>query len=336
VWLRAGRAWHAAGLSARAGVLFERALRFVPDEARALAGLGVALVGDGREARGVAVLERALEVAAAKGLATSGILLDLGKALAEKLDDLPTAVSRVAVIPAEADEAMVARGLEGRWRARLGDLAGAALSFARLRELASSLAPGKDDARTQAVAGFLREAADVERTRLHDPLAAQRHLAAALRLRPRDAELLRAYRDIGALVAREAAGPESEAPFAEAEEASATHRTVTERPLLDLSLPAEVDADLAGRIDELTRRLQGNPADDAVADELATCLEQAGRGHELLALLSARLEDATPERRVVLAPMARAALERLAQEATAAGRHEEAALYRGAIDALLR
>jgi tetratricopeptide (TPR) repeat protein len=342
VWLRAGRAWHAAGLSSRAGVLFERALRFVPDEPRALAGLGVALVGDGREARGVAVLERALEVAAARGEATTAILLDLGRALAEKLDDLPTAVARVSAIPAEAPEAMIARGLEGRWRARLGDLAGAALAFARLRELASSLAPGKDDARTQAVAALLREAADVERTRLHDPLAAQRHLAAALRLRPRDAELLRAYRDVGALVARDAAGPESapeadEAPlpFDDAEEKSATHRTVSERPGLDLSLPAEVDAELAARIDDLTRRLQGNPADDAVADELAALLEQAGRGHELLALLSARLEDATPERRVVLAPMAKSALERLATEATSAGRHEEAALYRGAIDALL-
>jgi hypothetical protein len=124
-------------------------------------------------------------------------------------------------------------------------------------------------------------------------------------------------------------------PFDEDEEKSATHRTVTERPLLDLSLPAEADAELAGRIDDLTRRLQGNPADDAVADELATLLEQAARGHELLALLSGRLEDATPERRVVLAPMAKGALERLAGEAEAAGRHEEAALYRGAIDALL-
>jgi hypothetical protein len=37
----------------------------------------------------------------------------------------------------------------------------------------------------------------------------------------------------------------------------------------------------------------------------------------------------------VLAPRARAALERLALEAAAAGRHEEAALYRGAIAALL-
>jgi hypothetical protein len=343
VWLRAGRAWHVAGLSARAGALFERALRFVPDEPQALAGLGVALVGDGREARGVAVLERALEVAEARRQATSAILLELGRALAEKLDDLPTGVARVSAIAADAPEAMVARGLEGRWRARLGDLAGAALSFARLRELASSLAPGKDDAKTQAVCALLREAAEVERTRLHDPLAAQRHLAAALRLRPRDAELLRAYRDVGALVAREA-GPEAEeaadaddasAPFAEDEERSATHRTVSERPVLDLSLPSEPDPELAARIDDLSRRLQANPADEAVADELTTALEQAGRGHELLALLSARLEDATPERRVVLAPRARAALERLALEAAAAGRHEEAALYRGAIAALL-
>jgi hypothetical protein len=251
-------------------------------------------------------------------------------------------VSRVAAIPADAAEAMIARGLEGRWRARLGDLGGAALAFARLRELASSLAPGKDDAKAQAVAALLREAADVERTHLHDALAAQRHLAAALRLRPRDAELLRAYREVGALVVRDAAGPDvapeaddAPLPFDEDEEKSATHRTVTERPLLDLSLPAEADAELAGRIDDLTRRLHGHPADDAVADELATLLEQAARGPELLALLSGRLEDATPERRVVLAPMAKGALERLAGEAEAAGRHEEAALYRGAIDALL-
>ena len=342
VWLRAGRAWHAAGLSAHAGGLFERALRFVPDEPSALAGLGVALVGEGRAARGVAVLERALEVAAARGEATSTILLDLGRALAEKLDDLPSAVSRVAAIPPDAAEAMPARGLEGRWRARLGDLAGAALSFARLRELASTLAPSKEDPRATAIAALLREAADVERTRLHDPRSAQRHLAAALRLRPRDADLLRAYREVGALIAHEASDPDSpseapeEAPsFEEDEEKSATHRTLSERPLLDLSLPAEIDAELAGRIDDLTRRLQGDPTDDAVADELATLLEQAGRGHELLALLSARIEDATPERRIVLAPRAKAALERLASDAEAAGRHEEAALYRGAIATLL-
>ena len=105
-------------------------------------------------------------------------------------------------------------------------------------------------------------------------------------------------------------------------------------PLLDPSPTAEVDPELAVRIEDLTRRLQGDPRDDAVADELASLLERAARGHELLALLSARLDDATPERRAALVPQARAALERLATEAQAAGRNDEAALYRGAIEAL--
>jgi tetratricopeptide (TPR) repeat protein len=335
VWVRGGKAWHAAGLSSRAGALFERALRFVPDEPDALAGLGAALVEDGRAARGVAVLERALEVAGARGEPTAAILLDLGRALAEKLDDLPTAVARVSAIPPDAVEALLARGLEGRWRARLGDLAGAALSFARLRELTSSFVPDPHDARARPVAALLLEASEFERTRRQDALAAQRHLAAALRLRPRDPELLHAYRDIGALVAREASGPASSPSFEDADELSATHRIFAERSLLlDRSEPPEADPALAARIDELTRRLQGDPTDDAIADELASLLEQAGRGHELLALLSARIEDATPERRPFLIPLAHAALERLAGEAQAAGRHDEAALYRGAIDAL--
>jgi len=381
VWLRAGRAWQAAGLATHAGALFERALRFAPDEPRALAGLGAALVGEGREARGVAVLERALALAEERGEPAGRILLDLGRALAEKLDDLPAGVARAGAVPIDAPEAPVARGLEGRWRARLGDLAGATLAFARLRELALSLPAGTDDARAGAIAALLGEAAEVERARMADPLAAQRHLAAALRLRPRDAHLLRAYREVGAIVARRPAdgarddegglaagddlgaahedfvetmlarpaGPAA-AAFDDEEEASATHRMTLGEALrgdapgprgdeprlapLDLSLASEPPPDVAARIEELTRALQANAADDAVADELASLLEQAGRGHELLALLSARLEDATPARRAELAPRARAALERLAAEAEAAGRREEAALYRGAIDLL--
>jgi len=353
VWLRAGRAWRAAGLLSQAGALFERALRFVPDEPRALAALGAALVEEGRTARGVALLERALEVAGARGEATAGILLDLGRALAEKLDDLPTAVARVAAIPSDAVEARLARGLEGRWRARLGDLAGAALSFARLRELSASWVVESDEVLIRPIVAFLREASDFERSNRHDVFAAQRHLAAALRLSPHDRELLRAYRELGAMVAGQPPGtlssgsPEprerphdgrhgASPPFDGArEEVSATHRTtVSDRPVLDLSFPADVDADVARRIDDLTRRLQGDPSDDAVADDLARFLEQAGRGHDLVALLSARLEDATPDRRAVLAPRAHSALERLARQAESAGRHEEAALYRSAMEAL--
>jgi tetratricopeptide (TPR) repeat protein len=348
VWLRAGRAWDAAGLSARAGALYERALRYAPEEPEALAGLGAALVKDGaarERARGIAVLTRACEIADSRGASSSRLLLHLGRALATALEDLPAAISRVSGIPIEAPEAAEARGLEGRWRARLGDLAGAALAFARLRDVAASIPPPQTPAehrRGEAIAAMLAEAAEMERTRMHDPLAAQRYLGAALRLRPQDPSLRHAYREVGALVAGRSVEPEMDrgaaSEFPEIEEASATHhRPITEGPALpklDLSLASDDDAEGAARVEELTRRLQGNPADDAVADELLALLESLGRGHELLALVSARLEDATPERRANLAPRARAALERMAVAADAAGRTLDATLFRDATVAL--
>jgi tetratricopeptide (TPR) repeat protein len=367
VWLRAGQAWQSAGLGAWAGAIFERALRYAPDEPQALAGLGTALVGEGREARGVALLAHAIELAEARDVPSSqgdsagvsAMLLELARALAERLDDLSTAVARIAAIPSDAREAPLARGLEGRWRAKLGDVAGAALAFARLRELAASLAPPTDDPHVSMWVALLVEAAELHRSRLHDALGAQRHLAVALRLRPWDAELRRAYREVGELVARGDKDGASPAPAGarskpdgaspapagarskpgEAEPAPASSNEMN-RPLsIDLGLGAETESSddevRAGvRVEELTRRLHGEPQDDAAADELASLLESLGRGHELLALLSARLEDATLERRAELAPRARAALARLAVEAEAAGRLEEAALYRGAMEAL--
>ena len=365
VWMRAGRAWRSAGLGDRAAALFERALRHAPDEPEALAGLGAALVTEGLKARGVAVIVRAVEIAEsqhAPAARTAPILMDLARALAERLDDLPTAIARVAAIGADTFEGPIARGLEGRWRARLGDVAGAALAFARLRELATSLVapdassalsahtrgPGEGPSvRTAAIVGLLVEASDLHRSRLHDPLGAQRYLAAALRLSPHDVDLRRAYRDVGALVARvepdapEPSTPNESATFAEVEEGSAVHASnANERPFaVDLALAAEApsteeEVRAGSRAEELTRRLHANPGDDAAADELGSLLELLGRGHELLALLSARLEDATPERRAILAPRARAVLARLAEQAEIAGRLDEAALYRGAMETL--
>jgi hypothetical protein len=115
---------------------------------------------------------------------------------------------------------------------------------------------------------------------------------------------------------------------------------VTERPFaMDLAMAPEgsmsdEDAQAAARVEELTRKLHGDPRDDEAADELASLLELLGRGHELLALLCGRLEDATPERWAVLAPQTRAVLARLAAQAEAKGRLEEAALYREAIRGL--
>jgi hypothetical protein len=66
-------------------------------------------------------------------------------------------------------------------------------------------------------------------------------------------------------------------------------------------------------------------------DELATVLTRLGRSHELLALLAARYEEASPERRELLAKAQMAVLARLEYDARAHGRDNEAQLFRDAI-----
>jgi cellulose synthase operon protein C len=366
VWLRAGRDWQARGLTLRAQALFGRALRFAPEEPEALTGLAEALLSEGASTRGVALLTKALEIARARGTSTSAIVFELARALAERLADLPTAIAHISSIcgDAPAPEAAVAKGLEARWRARLGDTVGASLAFAGLREAAASLAsipvvsgsterPAKRGLalphdRIGQVVDLLIEAADLELAHRLDPLAAQRHLAVALRLRPYDDRARRAFREVGDHVLRATRGIQGERNLAmtvgaEPSEADATDATENhpddppDRPRapirsldwLDLETSNEsADIQRAARVDELTRRLQSDPGNDGVADELASLLEQLGRGHELLALLSARLEDATPERREVLSVQVRTTLDRLAVAAEKAGRVEEAALLR--------
>jgi tetratricopeptide (TPR) repeat protein len=342
VWLRAGRLWEAKGLGAHAGAVFERALRYAPEEPGALAGLGAALVAGGRVTRGVSLLTRALELARSHGERESLILLVLARALAERLDDLPTAIAHAAAIPADAAEALLARGLEGRWRARLGDLAGAALAFARLRDLAASQVPGEDYARTQGIVELLLEAAALERRGRRDPLAAQRHLAVALRIAPNHAAARRAYREAGSLVLGVARATEREAEKDGDHDIDAS--PIDETPMsasvsaIDRALLSETDdledPESARRVEELTRRLRANPSDVAAFDELATVLEALRRTHEIVALLAGRLEDAPPHDRAALAPRARVILLRMATQAENAGRADDAALLREALAAV--
>jgi tetratricopeptide (TPR) repeat protein len=346
VWMRAGRAWQAAGLVAQTGAIFECALRFAPDEPGALVGLGIALIGEGRDARGVALLERSLEIAVGRGEPESPIRLALAEALAERLDDVPTAIAHVSTIPASSREALVARGLEGRWRARLGDLAGAALAFARLRDFASSLAPSSDSEPARSVVALLLEAAAMERDRRSDPLAAQRHLAVALRLLPHHPQARRAYREVGALLLRgSGAAPASDddEPSRPREPAlpASIEPDASRAPAIDLAGGEEMglgeqDVARSARVEELKRRFQDAPADEATVDELATLLEDLGRGHELVALLAGRLDDASAERRPALVARALATLERMASRAAASGRSADASLYRDAIASLSR
>jgi len=331
VWMRAGAAFRRAGLGARAGAIFERALRFAPDEPAALGGLGAALAaepagapgasGAGRDvsgrraARGVALLSRAADRAYATGAPAAAIELDLARALADVLNDLPAAVAHVARVSASAPEFLVARGLEGRWRARLGDLAGASLAFAALREHAASLPVESGGDAAKAAVESLVEAARFERDTRGDPLAARRHLAVALRIRPEHAEALRIDLALGEAQVR-------------------ASQAVAVAPELRLErVDDDAQAEASARADDLARQLQADPTNDAVAGELAGLLEDLGRHHELLALLSARLDDAPPERRSALLPPFRATLARLAVASDAAGRAGEAALYRGVMTA---
>jgi hypothetical protein len=256
------------------------------------------------------------------------------------MGDLPAAVAHVSAIPSDAQEAPLARGLEGRWRARLGDLSGAGLAFARLRELALAFEPSSDDPRVDAMVGFLREAGQVLRERMGDPTATQRHLAAALRLRPRDGDLLHEYRAVNAL----AAGvelrqrPADAHSFPASEAGSETHRTalVAHRAPLDLALARDDEDDGRGaaRVVELTSRLQANPADRAAAGELTSLLESLRRGHELVALLFAQLEESAGDQRTLLVEQARATLQRALAAAEAEERADDVLLFRGALASL--
>jgi cellulose synthase operon protein C len=325
IWTRAGEAWQAAGFQADATSLFERALLHVPDEPEALAGLGAALVETGATARGASLLARAFDLAAESHRPIGAILLMLGRALADRMGDLSAGIARVSAVPREAPEAMVARGLEGQWRSRLGDLVGASLAFATLRDMASSLVGAKShasdasgfDDRTREVVELLLEAAEFERTLRHDELAAEAHEAEAQRLQPFATDSVH------------------EARFAYETEAPLAGAPAGFRLSLDPEPQASSgNAEVAARAEELTRRFQANPDDLDVANELSGLLELLGRSHELLAMLSARLDDAAPEERAELVPRVRATLERLAIGAESGGRSGEASLYRSALEAL--
>jgi hypothetical protein len=354
--MRAGRAWQEGGLRTQAGAIFERALRLVPEDPVALAGLGAALVGDPadaasdpagrRAARGVALLSRAVERAGQAGVPTAPIEIELARAFAEALGDLPSAIAHAAAVPRDAGEFAAARALEARCRSQLGDVAGASLAYAQLREAAAAAPAAAGDRRrgqpaVATVVAWLVEAARFERHTRRDLAAAQRHLAVAVRLDPHHEEATRAFRSVGAALLEEAR-PAVDLPPAAREDdgdpGSSREETPAERTQDIGTVSFDGDAGVddasperAARVEELTRRLHADPTNDAVADELASLLEALERHHELLALMSARLEDAPAARRPELLPRFHETLERLARVAEAAGRRDEASLYRSVL-----
>jgi cellulose synthase operon protein C len=178
-----------AGFVKEAGRVFERALRYMPDDAHATAGLGRALLSAGLTTRAISLFERAITLSERRGPPDGQALLQLAQLLADQLHDLPQAIARARQVPAEAPEAEAARHLEGLYRSRIGDRVGASLAFARLREIIEL-----NGSRSPATLGRLRDAARFELGERDDLTLAERHLALALRLSPNDQEIVAEYR----------------------------------------------------------------------------------------------------------------------------------------------
>jgi tetratricopeptide (TPR) repeat protein len=196
---RAAEAMARAGFVREAGRGFERALRYLPDDAVATAGLARAFLEAGKRDRAVLLLERALVLCDRDGTSDYDALFELACLLADYLHDYPHAIARIRQVPNTSARGIEARALEATWRVKLGDLVGASLAYARLRDAVElsdrSPAPAPD---------WLLEAARFERDVRRDVLAAERHLAVALAKQPRSEALADAYREVAALVAEAA------------------------------------------------------------------------------------------------------------------------------------
>ena len=191
--LRSARAFFGAGFVREARRCFERALRYAPDDARATAGLARSLLESGLRERATTLLARAVTLSERGGQPDADALIDLALVLASDLKDLPQAIARVRQVSAGSVRHVEARRLEARWRADLGDIAGASLVYGRMREAIelSSEVPAN-------AAAFLLEAAEFEHSAERDVLAAERHLAVALRVAPRDTNVAERYRAVAA------------------------------------------------------------------------------------------------------------------------------------------
>lgn len=179
----------AAGYVKEAGRAFERALRYMPDDARATAGLGRALLAAGLATRAIALFERAITLSEKRGVPDGQALVELARLLGERLADLPQAIARARQVPPDVAETEAARHLEGLYRSRIGDRVGASVAYGQMRESIE-----RTGSRASETLARLREAARFELLEREDAALAERHLALALRLAPNDAELASEYR----------------------------------------------------------------------------------------------------------------------------------------------
>lgn len=337
--LRAGRLFADRGYTSEAATRFERALRYSPSSPEAVLGLARALRDMGRAARALDLFARAAALAERKGTPSPSCELELARSLAEHARDLPAAIARVARVPQQSPETFEARLMEGRWRAELGDLTGAARALGRLRE-AAEIHSGLTSDRG-LISRWLLEAAGIDEREIGDLHAAHRDLALGLRLTPRDGEIATDLRRVSRLLASVPSDDEAVAPRAPVPVRPPSVAVFDSAPdpremgskvsfeVANVADAASIDGDEPdeSQLEELTAKLRANPNDHAIALLLARLLTALGRDLELLALLSARIEEGDDAARADLVPMRRDVLDRLARAARDEGRASEAEIY---------
>jgi tetratricopeptide (TPR) repeat protein len=193
---RAAEAFLSAGRAEEAAGVFERSLRYLPEDPEAVAGLAGAMHAAGDLDRATALYERAIRLAGKSGRVEDAATLEFAKLLASHVRDLPAAIARVRQVGADSRFSAEARVMEARWRLRIGDVTGASLAYGRARE-AVELSP----ATPSSASAWLVEASRFEREVQRDLAAAERHLAIALRVDPKNEEVATAYRRAAAATA---------------------------------------------------------------------------------------------------------------------------------------
>lgn len=358
--LRAAELFWQRGFTEEAEHLFEQALRYEPKSARAVAGLARTLRDRGKTARALDLFARALATRKPDDPPSHDIEIDLAQALAVYANDRSSAIARVATVPQDAMLAPRARALEATWRTELGDRPGAARALSRLRSIAETIAEvprprGAESETITVLASALDTAAHLDED-AGDLRAARRDLELLVRIRPDRASQGRLAKMARAAMPQpQEAEPMPDVGLSETREVPALSvlpirdllgdarpveaptppprfhfdSPATEMPAAHLDLGLEDDEDLGEldqRVDALTSQLRANPHDQVAATELATLLERLGRDMELLALLSARMEE-SPDVGPDLLAQHTSVLRRLADTARAEGRSSEAELY---------
>jgi len=314
---RAAELFLTRGLPAESERLFERALRWEPKSSAAVAGLARALRDRGKHGRAIDLLARAVSMAEKEASSLHDDLsLELAESLAAFANDRPAAVARAAAIGQDARAAPRARLAEARWRADLGDRTGASRALGRLRSIAEVAAERGAGGLPRETADLLVEAATLEREVLLDVAAARHALSLALRLSPNHGGARRALSALANIVE-----PVSQAA------APAPAESLVAKPAVAQPAGPRDEAELEQHVDQLTSKLRGDPSNAAVSRELAAILEQLGRDLDLLALLSARIDEAPADERPEWVRERRRTLKRLAATAEREGRQSEAELY---------